>query len=35
MTDYTYVTPEEDDAYFLFEEEDGFFNLDSFGDNDI
>lgn len=35
MTNYTYLAPEENDVSYLFEDDQDFFDLDSFDDNDI
>ena len=35
MTNYTYLTTDENDVSYLFEDDSDFFDLDSFDDNDI
>ncbi len=35
MTNYTYIDPDENDLSYLFEDDQDFYDLDSFDDNDI
>lgn len=35
MTNYTYLDSDENDVSYLYEDDQDFFDLDSFGDNDI
>lgn len=35
MTNYTYLDCDENDVSYLYEDDQDFFDLDSFGDNDI
>lgn len=35
MTNYTYLGTDENDLSYLYEDDEDFFNLDNFDDNDI
>ena len=35
MTNYTHLATDDDDVAYLFEDDNDFFDLDSFDDNDI